>query len=73
MCLSHLDNADWKNAVGGLFGGSVAMASLSSSFMDVCRYRLCLCRDVLVALLMLRRKGGREKEVSRRGDEGSAV
>jgi len=44
----------------GLFGGSVAMTTLSSSLLEVCRYRLCLCRDVLVALVMLRRRAGRE-------------
>ena len=56
--------SELSEAVVRLFAGPISLRVLSSSLLESCRYRLCLCRNVLVTLLMLRRRGGREVRAS---------
>lgn len=42
-------------ATSQMFGSPISMALLGSAFQEVCLSRLCLCRDVLIMLYVLRK------------------
>ena len=47
--------SDLRTSTSHLFASPVSLKVLSSSFQEVCLSRLCLCRDILVLLFMMKR------------------
>lgn len=64
--------SELHTAISQIFGSPISMALLGSAFREVCYLRLCLCRDILVMLHVMRRGGASEvRQWAGRGGGGA--